>query len=93
LLTLRAHGFGQIAYRLPELLVDTLEFLGIASPDCRKLANMGFVCFAITSEPMPPTDKTGQPAFPMPEAGRQVIYGLVIILMQLVYGRGERVTS
>ena len=29
----------------------------------------------------------------MPEAGRQVIYGLVIFLMLLVYGRGERVTS
>jgi ribose transport system permease protein len=29
----------------------------------------------------------------MPEAGRQVIYGAVIILMLLVYGRGERVTS
>jgi len=29
----------------------------------------------------------------MPEAGRQVIYGLVIILMLLVYGRGERVTN
>jgi ribose transport system permease protein len=29
----------------------------------------------------------------MPEAGRQVIYGLVIILMLLVYGRGERVTG
>ncbi|MBR0719043.1 ABC transporter permease [Bradyrhizobium liaoningense] len=29
----------------------------------------------------------------MPEAGRQVIYGLVIILMLLVYGRGERVVS
>jgi ribose transport system permease protein len=29
----------------------------------------------------------------MPEAGRQVIYGLVIISMLLVYGRGERVTS
>jgi ribose transport system permease protein len=29
----------------------------------------------------------------MPEAGRQLIYGLVIILMLLVYGRGERVTS
>src|SRR5215471_9084449 len=29
----------------------------------------------------------------MPEAGRQVIYGLVIILMLLAYGRGERVTS
>jgi ribose transport system permease protein len=29
----------------------------------------------------------------MPEAGRQVIYGLVIILMLLVYGRGERITS
>ena len=29
----------------------------------------------------------------MPEAGRQVIYGLVIILMLLVYGRGERVMS
>jgi ribose transport system permease protein len=29
----------------------------------------------------------------MPEAGRQVIYGLVIIMMLLVYGRGERVTS
>ena len=29
----------------------------------------------------------------MPEAGRQVIYGGVIILMLLVYGRGERVTS
>jgi ribose transport system permease protein len=28
-----------------------------------------------------------------PEAGRQVIYGLVIILMLLVYGRSERVTS
>ena len=26
----------------------------------------------------------------MPEAGRQVIYGVVIILMLLVYGRGER---
>ncbi len=29
----------------------------------------------------------------MPEAGRQVIYGLVIILMLLVYGRDERITS
>jgi ribose transport system permease protein len=29
----------------------------------------------------------------MPEAGRQAIYGSVIILMLLVYGRGERVTS
>jgi ribose transport system permease protein len=29
----------------------------------------------------------------MPEAGRQVIYGGVIILMLLVYGRGERITS
>ncbi|HZZ61668.1 MAG TPA: ABC transporter permease [Roseiarcus sp.] len=29
----------------------------------------------------------------MPEAGRQVIYGGVIILMLLVYGRGEQVTS
>ena len=29
----------------------------------------------------------------MPEAGRQVIYGAVIILMLLVYGRGERVTG
>jgi ribose transport system permease protein len=29
----------------------------------------------------------------MPEAGRQVIYGLVIIFMLLVYGRSERVTS
>ena len=29
----------------------------------------------------------------MPEAGRQVIYGAVIIRMLLVYGRGERVTS
>jgi ribose transport system permease protein len=29
----------------------------------------------------------------MPEAGRQVIYGAVIIFMLLVYGRSERVTS
>jgi ribose transport system permease protein len=29
----------------------------------------------------------------IPEAGRLVIYGLVIILMLLVYGRSERVTS
>ena len=29
----------------------------------------------------------------MPEAGRQVIYGGVIILMLLVYGRSEEVTS
>jgi ribose transport system permease protein len=29
----------------------------------------------------------------MPEAGRQVIYGAVIILMLLVYGRSEQVTS
>jgi ribose transport system permease protein len=29
----------------------------------------------------------------MPEAGRQVIYGGVIILMLLVYGRGEQVTG
>lgn len=29
----------------------------------------------------------------MPEAGRQIIYGLVIILMLLVYGRTTRVTS
>jgi len=29
----------------------------------------------------------------MPEAGRQVIYGSVIILMLLVYGRGGKVTS
>jgi ribose transport system permease protein len=27
----------------------------------------------------------------MPEAGRQIIYGVVIITMLLVYGRGERV--
>jgi ribose transport system permease protein len=29
----------------------------------------------------------------MPEAGRQVIYGCVIILMLLVYGRGHKVTQ
>jgi ribose transport system permease protein len=29
----------------------------------------------------------------MPEAGRQVIYGTVIIVMLLVYGRSEKVTS
>ena len=29
----------------------------------------------------------------MPEAGRQIIYGLVIIVMLLVYGRGARVIS
>lgn len=29
----------------------------------------------------------------MPEAGRQVIYGSVIILMLLVYGRGQKVTQ
>jgi ribose transport system permease protein len=27
----------------------------------------------------------------MPEAGRQIIYGVVFIVMLLVYGRGERV--
>ena len=27
----------------------------------------------------------------MPEAGRQVIYGAVIVVMLLVYGRGERI--
>jgi ribose transport system permease protein len=27
----------------------------------------------------------------MPEAGRQVIYGVVIIAMLLVYGRGRKV--
>ena len=29
----------------------------------------------------------------MPEAGRQIIYGSVIIAMLLVYGRGERITG
>ena len=29
----------------------------------------------------------------MPEAGRQIIYGAVIILMMLVYGRGRRVSG
>ena len=29
----------------------------------------------------------------MPEAGRQIIYGAVIILMLLAYGRGEKVVS
>jgi ribose transport system permease protein len=29
----------------------------------------------------------------MPEAGRQIIYGSVIIAMLLVYGRGEKATS
>ena len=29
----------------------------------------------------------------MPEAGRQVIYGVVIIVMLLVYGRVERVQN
>jgi ribose transport system permease protein len=29
----------------------------------------------------------------MPEAGRQIIYGVVIVAMLLVYGRGSRVTS
>jgi ribose transport system permease protein len=29
----------------------------------------------------------------MPEAGRQIIYGAVIIAMLLVYGRGGRVTG
>jgi len=29
----------------------------------------------------------------MPEAGRQIIYGLVIIAMLLVYGRGSRVVA
>jgi len=27
----------------------------------------------------------------MPEAGRQIIFGAVIIVMLLVYGRGQRV--
>jgi ribose transport system permease protein len=27
----------------------------------------------------------------MPEAGRQVIYGVVIIAMLLVYGRGRKI--
>jgi ribose transport system permease protein len=29
----------------------------------------------------------------MPEAGRQIIYGVVIVAMLLVYGRGNRVTG
>jgi ribose transport system permease protein len=29
----------------------------------------------------------------MPEAGRQVIYGTVIVGMLLVYGRGTKVTA
>lgn len=29
----------------------------------------------------------------MPEAGRQIIYGVVIVMMLLVYGRGRRITS
>ena len=29
----------------------------------------------------------------MPEAGRQIIYGVVIVGMLLVYGRNERITS
>jgi predicted ABC-type sugar transport system permease subunit len=29
----------------------------------------------------------------MPEAGRQIIYGVVIVAMLLVYGRGARVES
>jgi ribose transport system permease protein len=29
----------------------------------------------------------------MPEAGRQIIYGAVIIVMLLVYGRGQKVVS
>jgi ribose transport system permease protein len=29
----------------------------------------------------------------VPEAARQVIYGAVIILMLLVYGRGQKVAS
>ena len=29
----------------------------------------------------------------VPEAARQVIYGVVIILMLLVYGRGQKVVS
>jgi ribose transport system permease protein len=29
----------------------------------------------------------------MPEAGRQVIYGAVIITMLLVYGRGAKVVT
>jgi ribose transport system permease protein len=29
----------------------------------------------------------------MPEAARQIIYGLVIIIMLLVYGRTTKVTS
>jgi ribose transport system permease protein len=29
----------------------------------------------------------------MPEAGRQIIYGVVIVAMLLVYGRGARVRS
>ena len=29
----------------------------------------------------------------MPEAGRQIIYGVVIIAMLLVYGRSSKVTA
>jgi ribose transport system permease protein len=29
----------------------------------------------------------------MPEMGRQVIYGMVIIVMLLIYGRGRRVSD
>jgi hypothetical protein len=40
-----------------------------------------------------PTFRDGCCAARCPKAGRQVIYGLVIIPMQLVDGRGERVTA
>jgi hypothetical protein len=38
------------------------------------------------------TRRTRSRIMQMPEAGRQIIYGAVIIGMLLVYGRGKKVT-
>jgi ribose transport system permease protein len=74
------------AYLLPSIAAVVIGGTNILGGRCRYLGTLvGVVLIVLLNSVLSIME--------MPEAGRQVIYGLVIILMLLVYGRSERVTS
>jgi ribose transport system permease protein len=78
-------GMGD-AYLLPSIAAVVIGGTNILGGSGRYLGTLvGVVLIVLLNSVLSIMD--------MPEAGRQVIYGLVIIIMLLVYGRGERVTS
>jgi ribose transport system permease protein len=78
-------GMGD-AYLLPSIAAVVIGGTSILGGSGRYLGTLiGVVLIVLLNSVLSIMD--------MPEAGRQVIYGLVIIFMLLVYGRTERVTG